>query len=1236
MKIERNAPCPCGSGKKYKKCCWNKELKGPSKLDVGFLATTLSDFPHIEPIANNLIDIIKKYQIADITKAVFCLNLWRRNRSALSQCLSLNLALSNIMNFGEKSIHSYNEFKTFFNEIANYLKTSPKEDYIIDDFGEVFINHNGKTYPIITGTGHLQIYAAMRYMQTLVSICNRDDELIILLEYIKTIIDSTKDTNLSNDDCIIAFELPTEDFWNSINILFNDSLFQQQVNAVYGIMGYQTSPIELKHFIKSESNVYPLFNISILVDYYKILLYNASDEEKDKHIYFTILSLVENSYNFSPDTPSRALIEPMLLNKETNETIIEEGLFFVGLAKEKILVVINKNSFQNHKQINCIIDTINSYNQNSGLRLTERHYREETAGILGVDLEPNQEIAYMLVNSFTDISSPYSDLEEYNSEFNCTPLDLIYMLGFSDTFDEIIEFIEYDKADSTNVFSFGGKNNFFFTWKKFNRNIASGAIDFDYLSIDYNEAENYTYSYFKDRLIDFPRNDQSLFRDPLNWKTEKSDLGCNRFIHKGHYGFGGEAKKLSEELYVFFAKNVEFYIEEDFNQNSHTALNTMDELNQRLFLRYKDLLSNIPILKNKTLQLLYIPWNYAQKKYSTTFLQDSSRRIVFCDEFVDENSVIIRYSSEPENLLNSIEKASNREVENMYFRELLLPLSKYSPNEFKVLEEKLSEEAQLKKTVGVFHMEQQYYFSDKSLDTEISAISYARVRKEIAKICLESGVEPGEYRGKDATLTIRKMQTSVVKVFEKYISSFDKFDLHKRVLNYYSVQQNGIIINLKRYMAFKDLDEEVQIEFEHKTRETREDYRRNSKNAQYLLETNLVIEHIENATICSKEDFEFLIAFANWLVVLQDNADTCHYTDLDIYVSVDSEYKVDAIDTKDAKEKYDSMLLRKYNTKDYYIKNDEVDIDFFEKAMEQFCNDTNVNFQLLILLLDYMQLMLIQEDIAKEIYPNVFSIDKTILLHAFNDNLEEKVDDLNEIGYLIDFITLNPSLLKTIKNTKHDILPIWEREKRENRFEVKPIIMNDEELIFSPISLNYLKTLWTSGMTEWYLPYEIGLTNLKDVLKKWKKRYEDEMVQDIAQIFRTLDFDIVEPDIELMRRFPKDDYPTELGDFDVIAINEERQEIWIIESKVIQKVGSIYEDQMQQKSFFYQHKEDEKFQRRIDYMTKNYHKVLNSFGLQNSAYKVIPYMVTNKLFMSRYKKIEFPIVTFEELKKIVN
>lgn len=1233
MKIERNSQCPCGSGKKYKKCCWNKEPENQSTLDVDFLKTAPSEYTHVETIADRISTIIKKYEVSDIIKAIFCLNLWRRNRSALAQSLSLNLALSKTIKFGRESIKTYDDFRKLFYEISGFLKITPNEDYTVDDYGEVFINHCGKTYPIIIGTGHIQIYAAMRYMQSLASICKRDDELIILLEYIKNIINSTENTNVASNDSEIVFELPAEDFWSSVNQLFYDPLFKQQINATYQITGYQKAPIERRHFIKYGADIYPLFNSSMLVDYYKILLNNVSAEEKDRHITYTIHSLVENSYNFSPNPPNRVLINPLVINKITDERIIESGIFFVGLAKKKILVAVNKSLFENKEQIDGLIHTMNSCNDSGGLRFIEQYRRKEIRGNIGVDIEPNHEMTFMIVDSFTDISSHHLALGEYGEEFNCTPLDLIYMLGFSDDFDEIIEFIKYHKSESARIFSFGGRNNLFFTWKNSNRSIASGAIEFDFMSIDYNEAENFTYSWFKNKLYDFPRNNK-YFCDPLNWKIEESDLSYNRFLHKGHYGYGGELKRISNELYVFFAKNVEFFAEADFEQNVHTAFNTMDELNQRLFLRYRDLISNITILKNKTLHILFMPWNYAQQNHSNTFLKDSTRNIVFSSEFIDEDSVIIRYSYDPERLLNSIQDSSKREAENMYLRELLLPLKKYSPDEFTVLEEKLLHDSQLNKTVGVFHIEQKYYFSDKALDTEISKISYTRARKEIAKTCLESGVEPGEYHGDDATLTIRKMQSSVVNVFEKYISSFDKFDLHKRVLNYYAVQQNGVIINMKRYLAFKDLDEEVLREFEQKTRTIREEYRRNAETAKYLLETNLVIEHTDKAPVCSKEEFEFLLAFANWLVVLQDNSDTCHHTDLDIIISIDSEYRVDTILNEEAQKKYESMLLRKYNTSDYYIKNDTIDADYFEKAMEQFSNDTSIDFKLLILILDYMQLMLVQDGIAQEIYPNVFSIDKVTLKQSFIENLEEKIDE-EAISTAIDFITLNPSLLKTTESTQHDILPIWERKRRENRFEIKPIIINDDKLIFSPVSLNYLETLWISGMTEWYLPYEIGLNKLKDVLKKWKKRYEDEMVQDIAQIFRDLDFDTVEPDIEFMRRFPKDDYPTELGDYDVVAISKERKEIWIIESKVIQKVGSVYEDQMQQKSFFQQHKEDEKFQRRIDYMTKNYKKILSSFGYQDTEYKVIPYMVTNKLFLSRYKEIKFPLVTFNELKQIL-
>ena len=107
-----------------------------------------------------------------------------------------------------------------------------------------------------------------------------------------------------------------------------------------------------------------------------------------------------------------------------------------------------------------------------------------------------------------------------------------------------------------------------------------------------------------------------------------------------------------------------------------------------------------------------------------------------------------------------------------------------------------------------------------------------------------------------------------------------------------------------------------------------------------------------------------------------------------------------------------------------------------------------------------------------------------------------------------------------------------------------------------------------------------------------------------------------------------------MGDYDTLAFDETGKTIWIVESKVLQKVGSIYEDLMQQKSFFFQNKYDEKFQRRISYFEENKTTILHSFRMdQFASFTLSPVMITNKLFVSRYKKIRFPIMTFTEFRK---
>lgn len=780
-------------------------------------------------------------------------------------------------------------------------------------------------------------------------------------------------------------------------------------------------------------------------------------------------------------------------------------------------------------------------------------------------------------------------------------------------------------------------SNHFFAWKQNYHLLSSGAMDPSFLVVHYDQTESYVYSYFKEKLCNFPVNNYELFCDPLNWKIGQSSESYCQIFRKGSVGFGGDICMLPQETYIFLAHNVEFYTEHDFSGCGEVALKTIDDLNQRLFARYATLLGNFSVLQHKTCEFLLMPFSYAQRHHPEMFSSHPTEQLVFADENVQPNSVVVRYTVNAEQLLDCIRNAPDRRVENAYFSTLLLPLAKYSPDQYAALKQQLDTDSALKKTVDVFTMEQPYYYSEKSVDTDIPEFSFVLAKKEIAKICLSLEIAPGIYCGKEATKTIREIQKVAVDIYEKHIADYDFYNLHKLALNYYAVQINGCFLNKKRLYAFTDMDESVRQEFTKKTMHLREEYRGYIKTAEYLLESNLAVTHTDVSLACTKDVFRFLLAFSDWMVSLQDSADTCFHTELDISVEVDGEYRVTPVYSDITLQRHEEIISRKYKTFDYPIKNDDIDKAFLNEAVSAFAEDTGINFRLFLSLLDYLRTDATELPSANEVYPNVFEINRAEMEYGFKSVLEDQQVTPDAISACVDFIILDPSLLKSINFSENELLPIWEREKRDNRFSVKPIIVHCGSCVYSPIVMSNLYDMWYHGTLEWYLPYEIGLPKFKAVLNRWKKRYEDDMVQDIRQLLVRSGFDLALPEVDLCFRFPRDGYPEELGDYDVIAINSSSKTIWIIESKVLQKVGSIYEDQMQQKSFFFQHKDDEKFQRRIDYLVQNTQKVLASFGFTEDAeaYEVVPYMVTNKLFVSRYKEIAFPIITFSEFQALL-
>jgi len=1235
MKIGRNDPCPCGSGKKYKKCCIDKSVRNVSDVITVPIENSVSDFDYIDDTAKKLEQIISLYNIDDVTRAIFCINSWANNRSAMAQALTLNQAISNTKVFGNQNIKEYSELKVFFDVIIPYLQITYREDLTLNDFGEVKIIVDGETFPVILGTGHEQVYAVMKFLPALAKVIDMTDDLKAVLCYNRKIINVLADSNISSSDeeYDITFELPSEQFWQAVNRLFNSKEFSEHAKKAFQIVGYQKCPIEMHHFFVYKGDWYPLYNTSILVDLYKKLLSLATKEEYHRHINLTIGQLIENTFNFSNNDRSRVLIAPTIINKSTGKPYTNNRLLFMTVSANRVLIALNKGDFDNEDSINAEIHLIDSLHERNQLRLGETYYREELHGGYALDVLADMTVQFLLIEPFTDISSHGVILGSTGEQFSCSVLDLIYMMCFMEDFDELLDFIEYDRKEEAQIMAIGGKSNLFFTWKNAHRHIASGAIEYNLISISYGTADDYVFKYYTKNLTNYPFGLQSkMFADPFNWKVKEGDFGYSQFEHKGCLGFGGQGKMIGPSTFLFLAHNVEFFTKEDFTQSNHTAIRTIDELNQRLFNRYGEMLGAFSFLYGKVLQVMFMPIHYAKKVDHSGFTEDKNKKYVYSDIFIDTDTVIIRYAVNLDELLSAMLNSSDKSVECAYFLELIEPLRKYLQFSYAELEAIVNKDSSLKKEVGVFTIEQDYYYSDMAPSIQMEARNFVKARKEIAKVCFAAGAKPGEYSGKAATQIIRKMQTAIVRVFEDQISQYNKENLHKKALNYYATQLHEIIINLKRYSSFTDLDPVVQQEFEEKTRNIREEYRRNLRTAQYFLESNLAIQHLDYISDCKKDEFENLIAFADWLVVLQDNADTCYFTDFDLSINIDSEYKVNTVLPEFSELQYEQMLLRKYKQEDYMIKNNETDKEYLIQCANAFLEDTGVEIGTLISLLEYLQLEAVEKPFVEEVYPNVFEAPKDNLINDFIELfIEPKEGDLEKAEKALNFITLDCDKLKFLNGTIHDILPVWDREKRDNRFDVKPIIMQEGKCIFSPVVMKQLSTSWKSGFLEWYLPFEIGLGNVKTELAKWKKRYEDLMVQDIAGAFIEMGFYPVFPEVELTSRYPQGNFPDNLGDYDVIAVNQAKKEIWLIESKVLQKVGSIYEDQMQQKSFFYQHKDDEKFQRRIDYIRNNLSKVTFVLGLEGMDYAVIPYMVTNKLFASRYKKLDFPIVSYHEL-----
>jgi len=270
---------------------------------------------------------------------------------------------------------------------------------------------------------------------------------------------------------------------------------------------------------------------------------------------------------------------------------------------------------------------------------------------------------------------------------------------------------------------------------------------------------------------------------------------------------------------------------------------------------------------------------------------------------------------------------------------------------------------------------------------------------------------------------------------------------------------------------------------------------------------------------------------------------------------------------------------RKYSSDSYLPVVDDEDDEYLQAAVEAFEVDTGVDFKLMLDFLAFLKMDVCHTDFSWEVRPNVYIVGADALIDNYIAAFETPYPR-DAIDKIVQFLTVMPSFLKTLKGKSEDILPVWDREYRDMRFEVRPLLICEGKVIFSPVTANDLYDKWKLALPNWYPPYEIGLPRFMETLKKWKERHEKLMVVQLGKMYERIEGITYYCDLKLHSRFKNEGYPSALGDYDVLAIDSNRRVVWIIEAKVLSKAGSTFEVQKQQNNFFYEDKYDEKFQRR--------------------------------------------------------
>ena len=1174
-----------------------------------------------------LVSRLEEYELCHLARAVFCWSSFIGNRDHVFSTIHMNAALAELAKNpkGTRTICTYKEFVDFVRRLERML------DFTFDDpqphdAGEFVIPFNGALYRTFVNSE--TTFAQTVSLPALASYLHLEKPLSAILAFVDRVVACSAKSQdmLESDDCS-DLNIPPRAYFEAVchcyaslcDGLDNNSLVRRLT------CGNPLLP-EFVTFLSACGKLLPLFNPCLVSDLMETILSNKGIPAnktialKALHQSFTTL-FASAVAPLSHGSVYGMLAKPVVYKNISSGPGKEIASADYLLWSNDVMVFVTTDLTLDTVQLENILrsafekDRIGIKYMENGVERPVQFSKMEQPQLVVLRVGPSLSANHELPTG-KGLTWPL--------------LGFIALLHLSESFDDLVHFI-YDERSQVDQWSIsGGLAGKYVSWVSMGKTNQPGAIAYDSVFYELGIGENR----IVERYRDFSRYSFIVSAPP------DYSYACRWIKREEHDGFALFSDKGRDNNVVLFShpsNGTSLNLLFDFSYMPRMDLTVFEGFSafQKLIACY------VVLFEDSLVRAGFYSRGNWYISFSTLFHPiEGGARYVFCTQVeAGESFHSLILTADCMVLLTDLSDASTNEIECDFFIEFLRALNQKRFFDIAMVEKEVNRRRGEPMEVVARSVAFDYYVSQRTHFTRPTAENAAGARRALSYAVKEAGIDSGTYADSEQTRKTREIQLRFLPALEKEVASFDQAITHSKFLSLlsaalfeYRSEQRKVYQLAEENIGLKTKNEL----YERKTK-CEENYHGYIKSLYYLIDLNLSCEHTSNV-IPGDDAIQRMLAKAfTWLDYQYASDAAYYYPKGTSSLDVAGDY-LPSIESDSTTAERIKTRIRERGEGLNYIPPIDREL-LLEKASNAFKEDTGIALTTCLAVCRALGSASLSPSLFKEIDINVFrcgleELKQTLRVSFQSDNTFND-EGLNAV---LSYLTIDGTKIRRIDGKLEEFVPVWEREKRNQRFEVRPLYVTGGLVYFSPIVLNEYVESWLRGLPLFYMPYELGLPTLRATLNKEKSNCEHRFETDIADFLRKKGLR-TEHSLDLIKRFPKQRFE-DVGDYDILAVDDGSKIVYNIEAKFVTYVGTIREWYNQQDTYFSEsHSKKSKaqrFERRIRYLLQNKETILRTvFGIERPHdYRIVNFMVTNKVFRSDRYDVSFDIKTFVELKKL--